>query len=110
MTCLSGTRCSTARAWQSSYSGCAWSDDAVERGGLDADFAVRSDDGSVCAIEGAALLGAGANAEGGGLAEEQFFEARCIAGAAEDGEQGTDAAFLHHDGGGHGVERAVFEG
>ncbi len=85
-------------------------DDAVERGGLDADFAVRSGDGGVCAVEGAALLGAGADAERGGLAEEKFFEARRVGGAAEDGEQGADAAFLHHDGGGHDVERAVFEG
>src|ERR1700733_13276425 len=64
-------------------------DVAVEDGSFDADLAVRRDDGCVRAIEGAALLGAAANTEGGGLAEEQFFEARCVGGAAEDGDGGA---------------------
>ncbi len=79
-------------------------------GGLDADLSVGRGHYGVCAVKDAALLGAGANAKRGGLAEEQLFKTWRVGGAAEDGKQGADAALLHEDGGGHGVERAVLEG
>ena len=110
MTCLSGTRCSSARAWQSSYSGCAWVMIAVQRGGLDADFAIRRDDCRVRTIECAALLGAGADAEGRSLAEEQLFKARGVGGTTEDGDECADATLLHDDGSGHRIERAMLKG
>ena len=64
---------------------------------------------AVGAIEGTALLCAAADTKRGCFAEEQLLETRRIRRLAEDGEQRTDAPFLHNDGGGHDVQRAVFE-
>src|SRR3954454_20718463 len=85
------------------------SDDAVERACLHTNFAVGRSDGRVRAIENATLFGAGADTQGGGLAKEQLFKAGRVGGAAEDGDEGAEAALFHDDGGGHGVERAMLE-
>ena len=51
-----------------------------------------------------------ADAEGAGLAEEEFFESGDLCVVGEDRQEGSQAALLHLDGGGHDVECAQSEG
>ena len=77
---------------------------------FDADGAVGGFDGEVGAVETGAALGVDANAEGTGFGEEQVFEGGGCGFVAEDGEEGSEAALLHDDGGLHDVEGAEGEG
>ena len=90
--------------------GCGVDDFGVEGADLDADFAEGSGDGGMVAGEADAALLRDADAEGGGLAEEEALESGAVGLVGEDGDEGAGAALLHADGGGHDVEGAEGEG
>ena len=50
------------------------------------------------------------DAEGAGLAEEEFFERRELCVVGEDRQEGSQTALLHLDGSGHDIECAQCEG
>ncbi len=85
-------------------------DFAVEGADLDADVSVGGGDGGVSTVDAGALLAVDADAEGGGLGEEEAFEGGGVSVVGEDGDEGAETAFFHGDGGEHDVERAKGEG
>src|SRR5271163_3525856 len=71
---------------------------------FDTDITVGRGDGGVGAVEAGTAFVVDADAEGAGLAEEEFFESGELGVVGKDSQQGAQTALLHLDGGGHDIE------